>query len=72
MDEVGTVLIVSADGAEWSAASNVLADEYGYRVLTARTFDAADHSAPSAETIRTVPTSSIETTFPVWILSYQA
>jgi two-component system, NtrC family, response regulator HupR/HoxA len=36
MDSPGTILIVSQDGIEWSATADVLAEEYGYRVLVVR------------------------------------
>jgi len=36
MDSPGTVLIVSQAGAAWSAASDILTEDYGYRVLVAR------------------------------------
>jgi two-component system response regulator HupR/HoxA len=36
MDPLGTVLIVSRRGADWRASRDMLSDEYGYRVLTAR------------------------------------
>jgi two-component system response regulator HupR/HoxA len=36
MDPPGTVLIVSRRGADWCAARDVLVDECGYRVLSAR------------------------------------
>jgi len=36
MDSSGTVLIASRTGADWSATIELLADEYGYRVLIAR------------------------------------
>jgi two-component system response regulator HupR/HoxA len=36
MDPLGTVLIVSRRGADWRASREMLSDEYGYRVLTAR------------------------------------
>jgi two-component system response regulator HupR/HoxA len=35
MDQLGTVLIVSRRGADWCATRDMLAEEYGYRVLTA-------------------------------------
>ncbi|MGA2287791.1 sigma-54 dependent transcriptional regulator [Bradyrhizobium sp.] len=43
METLGTVLIVAQGGPQWTAAAGVLADEYDYRVLTARCpEDAAD------------------------------
>ena len=36
MDSPGTVLIVSQVGVEWSATTDMLIDEYGYRVLLVR------------------------------------
>ena len=33
---LGTILIVSAHGGEWSAIDTMLTDDYGYRVLAAR------------------------------------
>jgi len=36
MDSPGTVLIVSQAGAAWSAASDILTEDFGYRVLVAR------------------------------------
>jgi two-component system, NtrC family, response regulator HupR/HoxA len=41
MDPLGTVLIVSRRGADWFATRDVLMDEYGYRVLTARSREEA-------------------------------
>jgi two-component system response regulator HupR/HoxA len=43
MDEVGTVLAVSSDPAEWGDTLNLLSAQYGYRVLTTRS--AADAHA---------------------------
>ena len=36
MVPLGTLLIVSRAGAEWSSVSDMLSDEYGYRILSAR------------------------------------
>ena len=36
MDHLGTILIVARGGPLWDASADVLTDEYGYRVLTAR------------------------------------
>ena len=42
MDSPGTILIVSRLASEWSATADVLAQEYGYRVLVVRSLaDAA-------------------------------
>jgi len=36
MDRIGTVLTLSPDAAEWRAAIDLLAGQYGYRVLSAK------------------------------------
>ena len=47
MDELGTVLAVSSDPAEWGDTLNVLSAQYGYRVLATRS--AADARAALAD-----------------------
>jgi two-component system response regulator HupR/HoxA len=47
MDEVGTVLAVSSDPAEWGDTLNLLSAQYGYRVLATRS--AADAHAALAD-----------------------
>jgi len=41
METQGTVLIVARGGPQWSAAEEVLSEEYGYRVLVVRSAEDA-------------------------------
>jgi two-component system response regulator HupR/HoxA len=48
METLGTVLIVARGGPQWSAAADVLSEEYGYRVLTVRSAEEAQSALSDA------------------------
>jgi two-component system response regulator HupR/HoxA len=48
METLGTVLIVARGGPQWTATADVLSDEYDYRVLNARSPEAAANALSDA------------------------